>query len=109
MYFVAFAAVAVGLVVYSGFDKENHGEVVDEVEERSRYLDEEVGGLSSNKSYVAIGSSSSNSSSNSNKDVSASTSERKTGSNTQIKKIWSWRLFLQKKKNAFWWLAILIV
>ncbi|KAL7615660.1 hypothetical protein Lser_V15G02647 [Lactuca serriola] len=87
MYFVAFAAVAVGLVVYSGFDKENHGEVVDEVEERSRYLDEEVGGLSSNKSYVAIGSSSSNSSSNSNKDVSASTSERKTGSNTQIKKI----------------------
>ncbi|KAI3743159.1 hypothetical protein L1987_60864 [Smallanthus sonchifolius] len=50
MYFVAFVAVAIGLVVYSGFDKENHA---DEAAERSRYLDEETGVSSSNKSHLA--------------------------------------------------------
>lgn len=51
MYFVAFAAVAVGLVVYSGFDKE------EEVAEQSRCLDEETGVWSSNKSHLAASSS----------------------------------------------------
>ncbi|KAA8531353.1 hypothetical protein F0562_006062 [Nyssa sinensis] len=46
MYFIAFAAVAVGLVVYSGGDKEedqNRAEVVDEVVVRSKHFDEEAG------------------------------------------------------------------
>ncbi|KAD3337108.1 hypothetical protein E3N88_32628 [Mikania micrantha] len=55
MYFVAFVAVAVGLVVYSGFDKENHA---DQAAERSRYLDEETGVSSSNKSHLVASSSS---------------------------------------------------
>ncbi|KAK2972510.1 hypothetical protein RJ640_000757, partial [Escallonia rubra] len=46
MYFVAFAAVAVGLVVYSGGDKEadqNRAEVADEEAEQSKHFDEESG------------------------------------------------------------------
>uniref|UniRef100_A0A6N2MYR6 EamA domain-containing protein n=1 Tax=Salix viminalis TaxID=40686 RepID=A0A6N2MYR6_SALVM len=46
MYFVAFAAVAVGLVVYSGGDKEeapHHADGVDEDAERSKHFDEEAG------------------------------------------------------------------
>ncbi|GKE46478.1 solute carrier family 35 member F1-like protein [Tanacetum coccineum] len=56
MYFVAFVAVAIGLVVYSGFDKEKHVEVADEAEQ-SRCLDEEAGVVCSNKSYLAASSS----------------------------------------------------
>lgn len=84
MYFVAFAAVAVGLVVYSGFDKETRSEVVDETEE-SKYLDEEAGVTSSAKSNVA--------SSSSNKHEFASTSKTNTesssykGIDSPIKKI----------------------
>ncbi|KAK3007808.1 hypothetical protein RJ639_015200, partial [Escallonia herrerae] len=46
MYFVAFAAVAVGLVVYSGGDKEadqNRADVADEEVEQSKHFDEESG------------------------------------------------------------------
>ncbi|KAJ6403910.1 hypothetical protein OIU84_012166 [Salix udensis] len=46
MYFVAFAAVAVGLVVYSGGDKEeapHHADGGDEDAERSKHFDEEAG------------------------------------------------------------------
>ncbi|KAF9688299.1 hypothetical protein SADUNF_Sadunf02G0183100 [Salix dunnii] len=46
MYFVAFAAVAVGLVVYSGGDKEEdqrHADAGDEDAERSKHFDEEAG------------------------------------------------------------------
>ncbi|KAB5569654.1 hypothetical protein DKX38_003447 [Salix brachista] len=46
MYFVAFAAVAVGLVVYSGGDKEeapHHADAGDEDAERSKHFDEEAG------------------------------------------------------------------
>ncbi|PWA72357.1 hypothetical protein CTI12_AA271380 [Artemisia annua] len=56
MYFVAFVAVAIGLVVYSGFDKEKHAEVADEAEQ-SGCLDEEAGVACSNKSYLAASSS----------------------------------------------------
>ncbi|KAJ0518796.1 putative solute carrier family 35 member SLC35F1/F2/F6 [Helianthus annuus] len=52
-YFVAFVAVAIGLVVYSGFDKENHA---DEAADLSRYLDEEAGDPSSNKHLAASSS-----------------------------------------------------
>ncbi|KAL8483159.1 hypothetical protein ACS0TY_026007 [Phlomoides rotata] len=45
MYFVAFAAVAIGLIVYSGGDKkdQNTAEVADEVIEHSKRFDEEAG------------------------------------------------------------------
>nr|GFA07186.1 solute carrier family 35 member F1-like [Tanacetum cinerariifolium] len=56
MYFVAFVAVAIGLVVYSGFDKEKHVEVADEAEQ-SQCLDEEAGVACSNKSYLTASSS----------------------------------------------------
>ncbi|KAI7728001.1 hypothetical protein M8C21_006068 [Ambrosia artemisiifolia] len=55
MYFVAFVAVAIGLIVYSGFDKENH---TDEAADLRRYLDEEAAVPSSNKSHLAASSSS---------------------------------------------------
>ncbi|OWM67396.1 hypothetical protein CDL15_Pgr019856 [Punica granatum] len=44
MYFVAFAAVSVGLVVYSSGDKDdqNRADVADEDAERSKHLDEEA-------------------------------------------------------------------
>ncbi|XP_024982486.1 solute carrier family 35 member F1-like [Cynara cardunculus var. scolymus] len=84
MYFVAFAAVAVGLVVYSGFDKETRSEVADGTEQ-SKYLDEEAGVTSSSKPNVA--------SSSSNKHEFASTSKTNTessiykGKDSPIKKI----------------------
>ncbi|KAJ9555449.1 hypothetical protein OSB04_010063 [Centaurea solstitialis] len=52
MYYVAFAAVAVGLVVYSAFDKE-----VDETGELRKRDDEEVGVMSSGKLTTMVGSS----------------------------------------------------
>ncbi|XP_076886984.1 uncharacterized protein LOC143537001 [Bidens hawaiensis] len=55
MYFVAFVAVAIGLVVYSGFDKENNA---DETADLTRYLDEENGDASSNKTHLVASSSS---------------------------------------------------
>ncbi|KAH6809186.1 solute carrier family 35 protein [Perilla frutescens var. frutescens] len=58
MYFVAFAAVALGIVVYSGGDKidQNTAEVADEEIERSKHFDEEaVVGRPENRD--AVGSS----------------------------------------------------
>lgn len=51
MYFLAFAAVAIGLIVYSGGDKEedHHADVADEDAERNKHLDEEVGSASHNR------------------------------------------------------------
>lgn len=52
MYFIAFTAVVVGLVVYSGGDKEveqNSAEVADENEEQSKHPDEESGLTNTNK------------------------------------------------------------
>lgn len=49
MYFVAFAGVSVGLVIYSGGDKEEdqqRAEVADEDAERSKHFDEEAGSSS---------------------------------------------------------------
>lgn len=46
MYFIAFGTVAVGLVIYSGGDKEedqNRAEVADEEAEQSKHFDEEAG------------------------------------------------------------------
>ncbi|KAJ9558852.1 hypothetical protein OSB04_013466 [Centaurea solstitialis] len=85
MYYVAFVAVAIGLVVYSGFDKGTRSEVVDEAEESNKYLDEEAGVTTSAKSNVA--------SSSSNKHEFASTSKTNTessgykGKDSLIKKI----------------------
>ncbi|XP_052208491.1 uncharacterized protein LOC127812180 [Diospyros lotus] len=47
IYFIAFATVAVGLVIYSGVDREedqNRAEVADEEAERSKHFDEEAAG-----------------------------------------------------------------
>ncbi|XP_024987202.1 solute carrier family 35 member F1-like [Cynara cardunculus var. scolymus] len=52
MYFVAFAAVAVGLVVYSAFDKE-----VNETGEQRKHDDEEVGVTSLGKLNTMVGDS----------------------------------------------------
>ncbi|XP_024022067.1 solute carrier family 35 member F1-like, partial [Morus notabilis] len=51
MYFFAFAAVVVGLVIYSGGDKEEErrADVADEDAERSKHFDEEVGSGSRNR------------------------------------------------------------
>nr|XP_043609312.1 solute carrier family 35 member F1-like [Erigeron canadensis] len=57
MYFVAFAAVAVGLIVYSGFDKENHDEAAEDADQ-NRYLDEEAGVASSSSKYESATTSS---------------------------------------------------
>ncbi|KAM7487041.1 hypothetical protein LguiA_003050 [Lonicera macranthoides] len=61
MYFIAFAAVVVGLVVYSGGDKEveqNLAEVADEEVEQSKHFDEEAagGGRSDLDNYKRLGS-----------------------------------------------------
>ncbi|GLT64430.1 hypothetical protein SLA2020_369250 [Shorea laevis] len=56
MYFVAFAAVTVGIVIYSGGDKEEdrrHADVADEDAERSKRFDEEAGSGSRNRGTVA--------------------------------------------------------
>lgn len=63
MYFIAFAAVAVGLFVYSGGDKEEgdqtKADVADEEAERSKRFDEEAGlGSSDRRSTVAESSKS---------------------------------------------------
>ncbi|XP_057489053.1 uncharacterized protein LOC130775010 [Actinidia eriantha] len=59
MYFIAFAAVAVGLIVYSGGDKQedqNRADVADEEAERSKHFDEEA--VTGNPSHkTAAGSS----------------------------------------------------
>ncbi|PSS35896.1 Solute carrier family 35 member like [Actinidia chinensis var. chinensis] len=59
MYFIAFAAVAVGLIVYSGGDKQedqNRADVADEEAERSKHFDEEA--VTGNPSHkTATGSS----------------------------------------------------
>ncbi|KAK6930607.1 Solute carrier family 35 member SLC35F1/F2/F6 [Dillenia turbinata] len=59
MYFIAFAAVTVGLIIYSGGDKDDkQAEVADERAEQDKQLDEEAGtgtsnqGLSSGSSKV---------------------------------------------------------
>lgn len=60
MYFIAFAAVAVGLVIYSGGDKEedqHRAEVADEDAERSKHFDEEAGLGSSTQGTTTAGSS----------------------------------------------------
>lgn len=56
MYFIAFAAVAVGLVVYSGGDKEvdqNRAEVGDEKVEQSKHFDEEASLVNPDKKAMA--------------------------------------------------------
>lgn len=56
MYFVAFAAVTVGLVIYSGGDKEEdqrRADVFDEDAERSKRFDEEASSGSHNRGSVA--------------------------------------------------------
>ncbi|POO03404.1 Solute carrier [Trema orientale] len=54
LYFLAFAAVTVGLVIYSGGDKEedHRTDVADEDAERSKRFDEEVGSRSHNHGTV---------------------------------------------------------
>ncbi|KAF5452019.1 hypothetical protein F2P56_027060 [Juglans regia] len=54
MYFVAFAAVTVGLVIYSGGEKgdQRRAVVADEDNERSKHFDEEAGSASSNQGNV---------------------------------------------------------
>ncbi|RVW59915.1 Solute carrier family 35 member F1 [Vitis vinifera] len=59
MYFIAFAAVVIGLVIYSGGDKDDEqhtADVADEDAERSRHFDEEAGPGNSNQSSMAGGS-----------------------------------------------------
>ncbi|KAF2322233.1 hypothetical protein GH714_008955 [Hevea brasiliensis] len=65
MYYVAFAAVAVGLVIYSGGDKEeqNRADVADEEAEQSKHFDEESGSGSRSQGTLA-GSSKTGDSSN---------------------------------------------
>ncbi|KAG2720919.1 hypothetical protein I3760_02G056500 [Carya illinoinensis] len=54
MYFVAFAAVTIGLVIYSGGEKEDQRRaiVADEDNERSKRFDEEAGSASRNQGTV---------------------------------------------------------
>ncbi|RVW59908.1 hypothetical protein CK203_086945 [Vitis vinifera] len=60
MYFMAFAAVVVGLIIYSGGgkgDEQHYAEIADEDAERSRYFDEKAGLLgNSNQSSIVGGS-----------------------------------------------------
>ncbi|KAJ9701360.1 hypothetical protein PVL29_006629 [Vitis rotundifolia] len=59
MYFIAFAAVVVGLVIYSGGDKDDEqhtADIADEDAERSRHFDEEAGPGNSKQSSMAGGS-----------------------------------------------------
>ncbi|XVF29287.1 hypothetical protein REPUB_Repub15cG0108000 [Reevesia pubescens] len=56
MYFLAFAAVAVGLIIYSGSDKEEdqrRAGVADEDAERSKHFDEEAGRDNLNRATMA--------------------------------------------------------
>ncbi|KAJ8755310.1 hypothetical protein K2173_019108 [Erythroxylum novogranatense] len=55
MYFVAFAAVAVGLVIYSGGDKQDdhrRSDVADEDAQRGKHFDEEAGGGNCNQRTI---------------------------------------------------------
>ncbi|KAM7278881.1 hypothetical protein ACFE04_006015 [Oxalis oulophora] len=56
MYFVSFAAVTIGLIVYSGGDKEGdlqRADVADEEAERSKHFDEEASSVNNNQGAVA--------------------------------------------------------
>uniref|UniRef100_A0A7N0TVK9 EamA domain-containing protein n=1 Tax=Kalanchoe fedtschenkoi TaxID=63787 RepID=A0A7N0TVK9_KALFE len=47
LYYIAFAAVAIGLIIYSGGEKEVELQRADEEVERSKHFDEERGGQTS--------------------------------------------------------------
>ncbi|KAM7252977.1 hypothetical protein ACFE04_025595 [Oxalis oulophora] len=56
MYFVSFAAVTIGLIVYSGGDKEGdlqRADVADEEAERSKHFEEEASSVNNNQGAVA--------------------------------------------------------
>ncbi|THG11918.1 hypothetical protein TEA_018087 [Camellia sinensis var. sinensis] len=95
MYFIAFGTVAVGLVIYSGGDKEedqNRAEVADEEAERSKHFDEEAGSGNPNQKTTAGCSKTGDSSSKSEFASTSSTAIKDTesrtlGKDTQGKKI----------------------
>uniref|UniRef100_F6I3S2 Uncharacterized protein n=1 Tax=Vitis vinifera TaxID=29760 RepID=F6I3S2_VITVI len=60
MYFMAFAAVVVGLIIYSGGgkgDEQHYAEIADEDAERSRYFDEKAGLLGNSDHSSIVGGS----------------------------------------------------
>lgn len=80
MYFIAFATVAVGLVIYSGGDKEEEqkrADVGDEEVERSKHFDEEAGS-------VGRGSKTGETSSSSRKIDFASTGTAERADNSRV-------------------------
>ncbi|KAG2726120.1 hypothetical protein I3760_01G098300 [Carya illinoinensis] len=72
MYFVAFAAVTAGLVIYSGGDKEDQwrADVADEDAEQSKHFDEESGSGSRNQGTIAGSSKTGESSKHDNTAIS---------------------------------------
>jgi len=88
MYFVAFAAVTVGIVIYSGGHKEQdqrHADVADEDAERSKRFDEEAGSGSRNSGIVA-GSSKTGESSSKHNIAATSGAYREDVENTNMGK-----------------------
>ncbi|PQP97217.1 solute carrier family 35 member F1-like [Prunus yedoensis var. nudiflora] len=86
MYFVAFAGVCVGLVIYSGGDKEEdqqRADVADEGAEQSKHFDEEAASVS--RGTTAVGSSRTGDSSK-HEIVPASTTEGEVSDNKSIGK-----------------------
>ncbi|KAL6970804.1 hypothetical protein U1Q18_030491 [Sarracenia purpurea var. burkii] len=78
LYFIAFAAVTVGLVIYSGGDKEedqNRANVADEEVERSKNFDEETGSRNL-RQKTTVESSKTGDSSSKSEFVSAGTAEK---------------------------------
>ncbi|BFG15666.1 hypothetical protein CerSpe_019400 [Prunus speciosa] len=86
MYFVAFAGVCVGLVIYSGGDKEEdqqRADVADEGAERSKHFDEEAASVS--RETTVVGSSRTGDSSK-HEIVPASTTEGEVSDNKSVGK-----------------------
>ncbi|EOY04958.1 Anthocyanin-related membrane protein 3 [Theobroma cacao] len=86
MYFLAFVAVAVGLIIYSGGDKEEdqrRADVADEDAERSKHFDEETGFDNLNRGTMA---GSSKTGETSKHDCTTSTGAREIISNKNVGK-----------------------
>lgn len=88
MYFVAFAAVALGICVYSGRDKveQNTAEVADEEIEHSKHFDEEAG-ISRPNNREAVGSSKAGYGYDRKQDVSSSSAAGEGDAESRSKEI----------------------
>lgn len=88
MYFVAFAAVALGICVYSGCDKveQNTAEVADEEIEHSKHFDEEAG-ISRPNNREAVGSSKAGYGYDRKQDVSSSSASGEGDAESRSKEV----------------------